>query len=175
MNKHASNAVPMTLVIGYGNPLRGDDAVGQRVAAAVEAQRWPHMQAMGVHQLTPELAEALATADRALFVDAGPMNEDAAVDVSRIEPARSLPSLGHVSDPSGLLALTEAVYGRCPIAWWFIVPVTSFEFGAELSSQAECGLASAVRRIAGLVEGSHNPNQSISQSGASCVSAYPVD
>jgi Ni,Fe-hydrogenase maturation factor len=47
------------LVIGYGNELRGDDAIGQWVARAVAA-----------HQLTPELAEDLAHTDYAVFVDA---------------------------------------------------------------------------------------------------------
>ena len=46
----------MILVIGYGNPLRGDDAIGHRIAQMME-QRLPddEVQIQTVYQLTPEL------------------------------------------------------------------------------------------------------------------------
>ena len=52
---------PKTLVIGYGNPLRGDDAVGQEIAQALwaERDRLPELEGAvfaWAHQLTPEMA-----------------------------------------------------------------------------------------------------------------------
>ena len=58
------------LVIGYGNTLRSDDGVGPRVAMAVASREWPGFNAIAVQQLTPELAEPLAAAELAIFVDA---------------------------------------------------------------------------------------------------------
>src|SRR5262245_1795360 len=58
------------VVIGYGNDLRGDDAVGLRAAQAVAAWDMPGVCGLAVHQLTPELAEILAGAALAIFVDA---------------------------------------------------------------------------------------------------------
>ena len=46
------------LVIGYGSPLRGDDAAGP-LAARQLAQRG--FEAIEAHQLTPELAEKVAS------------------------------------------------------------------------------------------------------------------
>src|SRR5262245_30725916 len=56
------------VVVGYGNELRGDDAVGPRVAQAVAAWDLPGVCGLAIHQLTPELAEILAAAARAIFV-----------------------------------------------------------------------------------------------------------
>ena len=56
-----SDARP-ALVIGYGNTLRGDDAVGPRAAAAVHGGGLPGVDALAVAQLTPVLAEPLAAA-----------------------------------------------------------------------------------------------------------------
>ena len=48
-------------VVGYGNPLRGDDGVGQEVAQVLARQRH-HLPAlagtdvMSTHQLVPEMA-----------------------------------------------------------------------------------------------------------------------
>jgi Ni,Fe-hydrogenase maturation factor len=71
------------LVIGYGNDLRGDDGAGPRVAELVRGWRLPGLTAIAVRQLTPELAEPLASAEFALFVDARP--PDGTEDV-RVEP-----------------------------------------------------------------------------------------
>ena len=57
-----------SLVIGIGNPLRGDDGIGWRLAAQL-----PAGSGLGVRcrqQLTPELAEELAAVERVLFLDA---------------------------------------------------------------------------------------------------------
>src|SRR5262249_51109422 len=58
------------LVIGYGNELRGDDGVGPAAARAVAAWAEPCVQAIATHQLTPELADAIAGAEEVVFVDA---------------------------------------------------------------------------------------------------------
>ena len=57
----------MILVIGYGNELRRDDGLGPRVAASLAG---PGVRALAVRQLTPELAEEVATARLVVFVDA---------------------------------------------------------------------------------------------------------
>lgn len=151
MHLPSSAGIPAAVVIGYGNPLRGDDAVGQRVAATVASWHWPHVRVIAVQQLTPELAELLAAVDLAIFVDASPIVDDGTVQVIRVEPARSVPAMGHVSDPSGLLALAEAIYDQCPLAWWLLLPATSFGFGEDLSPTAEFGLTIALRYIVELI------------------------
>ncbi len=63
------------LVIGIGNPLRGDDGVGWWLAERAEMSppATPTGAALlvrAVQQLTPELSEELAGARRVLFIDA---------------------------------------------------------------------------------------------------------
>jgi hypothetical protein len=61
--------------------------------------------------------------------------------------------LGHVSDPRGLLALTEALYGRCPEAWLVAVPARSLGLGEPLSPAAAAGLRQAVDATRALIDG----------------------
>jgi hydrogenase maturation protease len=139
------------LVIGYGNPLRGDDAVGQRVAEAVARLGLAHVEVRTVHQLTPELAEPLASARLAVFVDATLAAEGAPVEAKPLAPALSPPALGHTGDPGYLLALAQALTGRHPPAWWVQVPGVRFQLGEELSPTAAAGMAEALRVISRLV------------------------
>jgi hydrogenase maturation protease len=134
----------MTLVIGYGNELRRDDGVGPCIARAVADWGLPDVCALAVHQLTPELAEALAGAREVFFVDAA-AGADVAVQVHPVPPdAGSLP-LGHISSAAELLALAEALYGRRPRAWLVSVPARDFDFGEGLSPTAARGMELVVR------------------------------
>jgi len=139
------------LVIGYGNALRGDDAAGPEVAEAVAGRGMPGVQALTVPQLTPELAEVLAGARLAVFVDASTGPEAGGVQVLPLRAAERPESLGHTSDPGLLLALAGAVYGRCPPAWIVRVPAVSFQLGAGLSPGAGRGIAAALREVVSLV------------------------
>ena len=62
-----NNALQTVLVIGYGNDLRSDDAVGKRVAEAVATWKLLSVQALAVHQLTLELTVKLTDVHRAIF------------------------------------------------------------------------------------------------------------
>jgi hydrogenase maturation protease len=59
-----------TLVIGYGNTLRGDDGVGSLVAEQVATWSLPDVRSHSIHQLTPELAAEIAQAEQIFFIDA---------------------------------------------------------------------------------------------------------
>ncbi len=135
------------LVIGYGNDLRGDDAAGRRAAAQVEAWAMPGVEVRAQHQLTPELAEPLAAAGRAIFLDAHPVASGADLRVRRVQPAGPTPRLAHTCDPPALLALAQTAFGRRPEAWWVTIPATDFAFGAPLSPLAERGIADAIATL----------------------------
>jgi hydrogenase maturation protease len=139
------------LVIGYGNTLRGDDAVGQHVALAVSNWNVPGVTAMAVHQLTPELAEPLSTADLALFVDAKLAGERDLVEARTLAPSRTLGLTGHTIDPQALLSLASAVFGQHPAAWLVSVPAVDFSLREGLSATASRGAADALARVAALI------------------------
>ena len=59
-----------SLVIGYGNTLRGDDGVGQKVAEVIASLGLSGIRALSCHQLTPELADPISEVRMVVFVDA---------------------------------------------------------------------------------------------------------
>lgn len=142
----------VTLIIGYGSDLRGDDVAGRRVAEAAGEWGLPGVRAISIHQLNPELAEEMAAAERVIFVDAraGAAADDAA-EVRQIGPAEPTSSLGHTADPRSLLALAQAVFGRCPAAWLVTIPGVEFELGENVSATAARGIAQALAEIRKLI------------------------
>jgi hydrogenase maturation protease len=134
------------LVIGYGNELRGDDGAGPRVAASVAACAWDGVRAIACHELTPELADAVASARRVVFVDAA-VGPGESVRLQRIGPADAVPFRAHSGDPASLLALARAVFHRCPPAWLLTIPAVAFDFGGEFSAPTRRGLGTALARI----------------------------
>jgi hydrogenase maturation protease len=150
-----NNAPQTVLVIGYGNDLRSDDAVGKRVAEAVATWKLPSVQALAVHQLTPELTVKLTDVDRAIFVDAYTATHDEQVQEVQVRPLEAVHTggvAGHTGDPQSLLALTKALYSHCPQAWWVTIPGINFEVGDNLSLIAKRGVAVALERIDQLIQ-----------------------
>jgi hydrogenase maturation protease len=130
------------LVIGYGNELRSDDGVGPAAARAVAAWDEPGVRAIATHQLTPELADAIAGAEEVVFLDARIGSGE--VVVQRVTPSSTASALGHASDPGWLLALTELVHSRVPPAWLVTIPADNLEPGERLSATAARGVADAL-------------------------------
>jgi hydrogenase maturation protease len=141
-----------TLVIGYGNELRGDDAAGPRVAEAVAGWRLDGVRAVTVPQLTPELSEVIAAARAVIFADAALDASSNAVQVHPLEACQDKGLGSHCVDPRSLLALAQALYGKCPPAWLVTVPARDFAIGEPLSEHAQRGLREAlecVRQLCG--------------------------
>ncbi|TAF11003.1 MAG: hydrogenase maturation protease [Nostocales cyanobacterium] len=139
------------MVIGYGNELRSDDAIGQRIANVINLWHLSDVQSLAVHQLTPELAANLATVNLAIFVDASINSELADVQVEPIIPTTSSIIIGHSADPRSLLALTKSLYGYWPPAWLVTVPGVNFELGDCLSPIAEKGIGIALTKIINII------------------------
>ena len=142
-----------SLVIGYGNVLRGDDGIGPWVAETLAATAPPDVRVLSVHQLTPELAETIALAEIVIFVDAHLAEPGADVVVSRLEAETTAESLGHVFHPAQLLAWTRALYGAVPDAYLVMIPAATFEVGEALSPLARAGGRGALGMVRRLLTG----------------------
>lgn len=144
------------LVIGYGNTLRSDDAAGQQIAETVAEWGLEQVEAIAVHQLTPELAEPISIAQLVIFVDVY-VASDGNTEVQLIEltglmaPETAI-GVGHTADPRSLLNLAQQIYGRSPQSWWILVPAVDFEFGEQLSLVTQQGVGVAIDRIKGLLQ-----------------------
>jgi hydrogenase maturation protease len=137
------------LVIGYGNELRRDDALGPKVASAVEARNLPGVRVITCHQLTLELAEPMSQVETVIFIDAAVSL--AAVQVTPLSP-RLLPQVrAHSSDPASLLSLAHSLFGRAPQAWSIALPAFDMDFGEGLSSRAEDSMRAGLEAFERLI------------------------
>ncbi|CAN1211975.1 hydrogenase maturation protease [Tumidithrix helvetica PCC 7403] len=140
------------LVIGYGNALRSDDGAGCRVAEVVASWQLPYVRSLTVHQLAPELAEPLAEADLAIFIDAyihPKTKRKPTIQVQRIsstgcQPINTALEIGHLSDPRSLLCLARQVYGKAPAAYSLLLPGVDWEFGEQVSALTRKSIDQAV-------------------------------
>jgi hydrogenase maturation protease len=123
----------MILVIGYGNPLRGDDGIGQVLAEQLAAHFAPDvLQTLPCFQLTPELAQPISTATAVLFIDANVHLTPYTVQYQRVLPESS-GALAHHVTPSSLLALAAQLYGRVPPAGLISIGISQLDYSTELS------------------------------------------
>lgn len=136
------------LVIGYGNSLRGDDAAGP-VAARRLAEHG--FDALAVDQLTPEIAERVATAHVVYFVDADTTVPQGEIFMKALPASTGTPPVlqpfEHHGIPTGLMRLALVAYGAEPAAWVVGIGGRSFELGDDLSTAAERAVARAVEAV----------------------------
>jgi hydrogenase maturation protease len=129
------------LVIGYGNPLRGDDGFGYRAAERIPG-------AIAVHQLTPELMDPIARADRVVFLDATAEGVPGEIRRRRIEPSVSGGAFTHHSTPEGLLAGACALFGSAPEAFLITVCGANFDLSHTLSPAIESAMERVLTELA---------------------------
>ena len=125
------------LVIGYGNPLRQDDAIGRCAAQLVEQSlRNGEAEVVACHQLTPELAARLENASVVLFLDAA---ADEPAGRIRFQPLRARESGAwtHHLLPEQLLGFARQCNGADPSAFLISGGAAQLELGEGLSSSAE--------------------------------------
>jgi hydrogenase maturation protease len=146
------------LIIGYGNPLRGDDALGPYLIGEIAALQLPMVRTKAVHQLLPELAAELANHTHVIFIDAhdGPL--PGGVAITSIEPSQTSVSFCHRVDAESLLALTRTLYGRKPTAQLLKVAGENFDLREGLSEVAKRNAAIALRLIEETVEKGPKPH-----------------
>ncbi|NSW79478.1 MAG: hydrogenase maturation protease [Chthonomonadetes bacterium] len=144
-----------TLVIGYGNPLRGDDGFGMAVAEQVSRLLASETVAViACQQLTPELAEPISAVDTVVFVDVRVGEPIGLIECENLSPNPSASSVTHSLEPAGLLVLARELYGRVPQnAFLLTVRTTHFQYGEQLSPEVERAIPEAVERIRQILSG----------------------
>lgn len=137
---------PPTLILGLGNPLRGEDGLGPALIGHLAAS-WENREValLSVHQLLPEHSELLRDVKRVLFIDASLAIPPGEVQLTPVSLDATAAPFTHVLTPARLLALTAALYGRAPQAWQLQLGAEQFEGGSELGDSL---LRKAERMIA---------------------------
>jgi len=139
-----------TLVLGCGNDLRGDDALGPIVVDELQAMLpdEPHVRFEVRCGLTPELADTLATIDRLVFVDCslgGPHGVVRRVEYGPSDDADI--ACVHLLDLPALLSWTKQLYGRAPRAVAYTIAGESFELSEELSPNVADALPELIDKV----------------------------
>ncbi len=121
-----------TLVIGYGNTLRRDDAAGIYAAELIE-QRYPGVMCLTAPQLTPDMAVTLAHYRTVVFIDASITAKE--LRVTKLKTKKSdVEYSSHSMTPQMLLDASNDLYGVVPRDTIQIeIPASDFTLG-ELPS-----------------------------------------
>lgn len=138
------------LILGFGNPICGDDAVAWHIVDALEDQL-PEGAVVAIHQLTPEWADPISKADHVIFVDAAVEREPGEVRCFPMLPAGASPG-SHEMTPSGILSMAADVYGRCPPAHMVTVTGEAFGISESLTPAIAAAVPHAVTCIRDLLQ-----------------------
>ena len=128
-------ARPHTLIIGIGNPLRGDDGLGWAVAEQLARDRSIDGVIRTVHQLTPELAQEMAAVPLVIMVDASREGEPGDLCMRSLTlPVEPHPASTHATTPEELAALTATIYDHCPPVVIVTMVGADFDLGERCST-----------------------------------------
>ena len=139
--------MPQVLVIGIGNALRSDDGFAWHVAGELARQPSDNLRILKVHQLTPELAEAVSEADLAVFVDAGAHGVPGTLTCDPVTTAEADLRFSHDVTPATLLQIAATLYGRQPQTFLLCVAGTVIEHGETLSAEMARAVPEAVMKV----------------------------
>jgi hydrogenase maturation protease len=164
----AAMQIHPTLIVGYGNPDRGDDGVGFFLVNAVRARLGlrpleatetgledltGRVDAVFLLQLVPELIETLSRYDRVIFVDAHVGDETPEVDARLLVPHYTLSAFTHHVTPETLLAMVGLLAPEVPPGHLVSIKGHSFDFRQGLSAPTQRLLGRALRLVEEILEG----------------------
>jgi hydrogenase maturation protease len=145
-----------TIILGFGNPYRGDDGVAWHVLAGIAQRFGQHMAYEGIEagllklsedtnlwfnlQLIPEVAEELAAYQQAIFIDAHTAEIKEEIKTSPIEPEFQNSPFTHHLTAATCLSLAKTLYGKYPES--ILVSIRGYDFNfSHVLSQKTMGLA----------------------------------
>ena len=123
------------LVVGYGNPLRGDDGLGWQAARILaETEVGKGVEVLACRQLTPDLSEQVSLAELVIFIDVSdqdPPGQLCCRPLTAVDaPTRAF---SHDLTPAALLQWARELYGATPACLLISVGAETFAFGEGLS------------------------------------------
>jgi len=139
------------LVIAVGNPSRGDDSIGPRLAARLEAAALPGVEVLCDFQLQVEHALDLEGRQRVVFVDAG-TGTASPYELRRVLADEDWRHTSHALSPEAVLATWARLRSDPPPCCWVVcVRGECFDLGAGLSGPAARHLEAAWPALMGLL------------------------
>ena len=145
------------LIFGYGNPSRGDDALGPELLGLLEGERerrpgWETIETQTDFQLQIEHALDLEGRGLALFIDASVSGPGPFAFV-RVLPEEDRTYSSHALSPAAVLQVWEQVKGvPAPPTYLLTVRGYEFELGEPIGEAARANLEAAFRFAVALCE-----------------------
>lgn len=125
------------LCFGYGNPSRGDDALGPMTIDYIEAQAFEDVECICDMQLQIEDITELVGREKIIFIDAD-MSCEAPFQYSQISARKDNSYTSHAMTPEALLYAYQKTYEKeTPPAYMLRIRGYRFELGNSLSMEAE--------------------------------------
>lgn len=140
------------LLIGYGNPARGDDGLGPLLAARIEALGIPCLTVDIDYQLTVDHAALIAAHDVVVFADAMAGLAEP-YRLTRVDGGTPATLGSHQVSPEAALALAGLLFAKTPPGW--MLAIAGEDFGAikeGLSPLASANLEGAVAFLRDWIE-----------------------
>ncbi len=136
------------LVIGYGNPSRGDDSLGPLTLDFIQRElNITNIELITDFQLQIEHALDLQDRELVLFIDAS-MNCGAAFDFAEIKTAKDHSYSTHAMSPAAVLSVYQSITNNLPPASFLLsIQGLNFELGEALSKQATANLQQACQFV----------------------------
>lgn len=136
------------LVLGVGNPSRGDDALGSLFVERLEQALAPELSSGAVELLTDfqlqiEHALDLRGRRRVVFVDAS-VSAAPPFEFERVTPALEVGCSTHALSPAAVLATHRHIAGEPPESWVLAIRGERFELGDPLTPRAKAHLDAAL-------------------------------
>lgn len=137
------------LLFGYGNPGRGDDALGPELITRIERMQLSEVECQNDMQLQVEHVTDLNGYDLVLFVDAD-MSCAEPFEFNQIVAGKDDSYTSHAMSPFALLHAYRQVYGMDPPPA-FLLRIRGYDFGLgdPLSDKASVNLQAATKLVIG--------------------------
>lgn len=144
---------PRVLVIGYGNPARGDDGLGPALAERIERLALPEVSVDADYQLSVDHAALAAEHDVVVFADATTQG-DAPFTFTPVTATTDRSFSTHAATPGQVVHLATTCFGAAPRAWLLAIRARRLgDFDETLSAEARADLEAAVTHVTGFIEG----------------------
>jgi hydrogenase maturation protease len=132
------------LILGWGNPSRGDDALGPLFVERIDTPGLPDVECLTDFQLQVEHALDLEGRQLVLFVDAS-LEAESPFAVSRLSPARDASISSHALSPEAVMQVYAELHdAKPPPCYLLAIRGECFGLGQPCSPAAQLHLAAAL-------------------------------
>lgn len=154
MTLTTDNLKPQIVIFAYGNPSRGDDALGPTLLHLIEEtySTWENIELLEDFQLQVEHALDLVNRDLAIFIDAS-VACSSPFTFAPLHPHPDRSYTTHALHPAAILQVYQELYQRPPPPTFLLsIRGEQFELGESLSDVAKQNLAEAWGFMKGWLE-----------------------